>query len=86
MASSVDTAPSNRALAVNDVAGVAYSRGDSAFSSKPQNIREANQYDLMYSARDRNEVTSTANGCQLHGRGGIWQANTSHVLPSAIQP
>ena len=59
MASSVDTAPSNRALAVNDVAGVVYSRGDSTFSNKPQNSQEADHVDLMYSARDRNEVTST---------------------------
>jgi hypothetical protein len=87
MASSVDTAPSIRAQAVNDVTNTAYSsREDSTFSNASQSSQEVHDGDLVYSARDSNNVNNTANSSQPHGRGGIWRANNTPVPPSVIQP
>ena len=87
MASSVDTAPSIRAQAVNDVTSTAYSsREDSTFSNASQSSQEVHDGDLVYSARDSNNVNNTANSSQPHGRGGVWRANASPVPPSVIQP
>ena len=86
MASSVDTAPSIRAQAVNDATSTAYSsREDSTFSNASQSSQEVHDRDLVYSARDSNNV-NTANSSQPHGRGGIWRANATPVPPSVIQP
>ena len=87
MASSVDTAPSIRAQAVNDITSTAYSsREDSTFSNASQSSQEVLDSDLVNSARDSNNVNNTANSSQPHARGGIWRANTTPVPPSVIQP